>query len=372
MKITELVTFDSTNMRLTSDGYLCAFSRCARTGIQDYKGAEMGKPEIETVRVFRSPNVVFSRRSMQTFAGKPITRDHPNTLVDAENWKKLAVGEVGDEIVRDGEFIRVPITLRDAATIREVQAGIRQLSVGYTCDVDWTPGVTKDGKDYDAIQTGIRANHVAVVAAARGGPDLAIGDDDGKGDETMADIKLTTITVDGVACQVAEATAAVINRQFEKLTGDLTTATQKLTGLTTDIQTRDAEIITLKKGIEDSKLKPEQLDQMVKDRLTVIENGRKMLGDKLTITGKSDGDIRRQVVDSALGDLAKGWSDEMITASFNTLAANQKTGTSSTTMHDVANAFSGTTVVKDERETAYNEYLNYLQNAWKNNGSKAA
>src|SRR5690606_4312017 len=113
--------------------------------------------------------------------------------------KKYSKGIVGGEIARDGEFIRVPMCIMDKAAIDDVKGGKRELSAGYSCDIDWTAGQTEDGQAYDAIQKNIRINHVAVVDAARGGPALRIGDNNpGK------DIAMKTIMVDGLTVSMED------------------------------------------------------------------------------------------------------------------------------------------------------------------------
>ena len=138
----ETVVFDSKSLRETADGYMVASPRIARTGIQEYLGVEMGRPDLETVRVYRPEGEVFSRDALRSLAGKPITIEHPNEPVNAKNWKDLAVGHVGEDVIRDGEFIRCPLMLMDAHAIEEVKSGRAELSVGYSAVIQWADGVT--------------------------------------------------------------------------------------------------------------------------------------------------------------------------------------------------------------------------------------
>jgi hypothetical protein len=166
---------DATKVRRTADGYLIASPRVARTGIQLYRGSEVGKPDMAVVKVMRPESEVFKDSAMASLAYKPVTDNHPNVQLDARSWTKHARGIVGAEVIRDGEFIRVPLMVSDEQLIQKIQSGKAQLSVGYTCDLKWQPG-EYNGEKYDAIQTEIKANHIAVVDAARGGPELKIGD----------------------------------------------------------------------------------------------------------------------------------------------------------------------------------------------------
>lgn len=172
----EVVIDDGANVRFTDDGYLVACPRVARTGIQLYKGAECGKPDQDVVRVYRPHDSVFATDALHSFAHRPVTLDHPAVPVTADNWKKFAVGQTGDEVLRDGDTVRVPMVLMDKEAIEDYKAGKNQLSMGYTCDIEWVAGVSPEGEPYDAIQRNIRGNHLAIVKAARGGSQLRIGD----------------------------------------------------------------------------------------------------------------------------------------------------------------------------------------------------
>lgn len=168
--------------RRTADGYLVAGARVARVGLQKYKGSEVGRPQIDSVVLYRPEEEVFAKDAMASMANKPVTLTHPRKMVDARSWAKVAKGVSGTDVVRDGDFVRVPLMLMDAATIDAYEKdGIKELSVGYMADIDWTPGQTPAGEHYDGVQRAIRANHHALVPVARGGKSLTFGDDVGNG-----------------------------------------------------------------------------------------------------------------------------------------------------------------------------------------------
>src|SRR4051812_27104347 len=102
-------TFTLDGVRRTADGYLAAFAKVARTGIQEYRGSELGRPDLGVVRVYRPPEEVFSADALHSFAHRPVTLRHPSQPVSSKNWRKHAGGQTGDEVVRDGEYIRVPM-----------------------------------------------------------------------------------------------------------------------------------------------------------------------------------------------------------------------------------------------------------------------
>ena len=168
---------DEKQVTYTKDGYLVAVPRIARTGIQLYRGWEMGLEDKDaTVRVYRPESAVFDVDALRSLAFRPVTLDHPPEMVDAKNWRKWAVGQLGGDFARDGQFIRFPMTIMDGKAVQAVKDGQAELSVGYRSEIVWEDGTTPDGQPYDAVQTSISANHVALVGLARGGHDLKIGD----------------------------------------------------------------------------------------------------------------------------------------------------------------------------------------------------
>jgi hypothetical protein len=324
MQFIDTVVLDG--VRKTRDGYLVASAKTARTGIQIYSGRDIdpdnkhGLRDRAEVRVYRSPDEVFHKDAMASMAHRPVTVDHPAEMVDATNWRKHSVGITGDEVARDGDFVRVPLTLMDQQAIDAYEAGKRELSWGYTCDIDFTDGVTPEGEAFDAAQRTIRANHLATCRNARGGPDLRLGDQTPK--ETPMATK--TITFDGVPIEVTDAGEAAI----VKLQGQLATlatakdeADKSVAELTTAGATKDAEITTLKKAVEDAKVTPAQMRDAAKAYARTLTDA-KLLAPAVTLGDELDeAAIKRAVVSSKLGDAAKGWTDAQVDVSFNTLAA---------------------------------------------------
>ena len=83
MKFTD--TEPIAGMRRTADGYLVAEVRTARTGIRDYAGHEVGKPDMPVVKVYRSADQLFARDGPGSC--KPVTKVHLDEAVRAANWK---------------------------------------------------------------------------------------------------------------------------------------------------------------------------------------------------------------------------------------------------------------------------------------------
>ena len=159
-------------VKRTGDGYLTARAKAVRTGVQDYLASELGLDGNARVRVYRPPEEVFSKDSVAGFAHAPITNDHPSTMVDAANWKELAVGEVGTNVMRDGEFLAIELILKDASAIAAFEGGKKELSAGYTAELEFVD----NHPEYDAVMRNIRINHLALVDKGRAGSEARIGD----------------------------------------------------------------------------------------------------------------------------------------------------------------------------------------------------
>ena len=362
MQFYDSAELDLTDAQVTRDGYLPVIARIARTGIYTYSGAEVGKPNMAAARVYRSDTEVFSGDALASFAHKAVTNDHPPAMVDARSWRKYAVGFSGDHVARDGGYIRLPMMLADAAAIADVRAGKREISAGYTCKLDWTPGKTLDGETYDAVMTDIRANHLAIVDKGRAGSECRIGDHN-RQEPDMPDA-LRAVLVDGISIQTTDQGAQALERVQSQLRDALAAttaanaATEALRGQhDAAVSAKDAEIVALKARIPDAAA----MDAAIRSRLTVIDAARKLLGTAFDATGKSDADIRRAVVSDKLGALATGKSDEYVAAAFDTLSVGA-------VAVDPLRAALATGVVAndaDPRVTAHAEMVDRMRSGWK-------
>lgn len=329
MQFTDAVTVEG-KPRRTADGYLVAQARCVRTGIQIYAGDEVGKPGVSAVRVYRAPDQVSDVASLQTFSHAPITVDHPTELVTADNVKALAVGEVSTAAKWDGEWVTLPLIVKDAAAIQSVEAGKRELSAGYTCDLDWTPGVTEDGQAFDAQQKNIRINHLALVDRARAGSKARIGDGVEKwGASPVNDatpekdppMTLKTVTVDGIPVEVTDQGATVITTLQQRIADAAKKASETETAHQTAIAAKDADIAKKDAEIDGLKAKvldAAALDKLVADRADLIGKA-KVLAKDVKTDGLSDADIRKAVVVAIVGDSAKDKPEAYIDARFEIL-----------------------------------------------------
>ena len=150
--------------RRTDEGFLADSPIVARIGIQEYMNADGS-----IRRELRLPEDVFNADSLASFAGKPLTDDHPAEKVTAKNAKKLTIGTVISKGRQDGDNVVTDIIIHDAEAIDKIEkGGKRELSVGYSVVLDETPGEW-NGMKYDAIQREVKVNHIALVKRGRAG-----------------------------------------------------------------------------------------------------------------------------------------------------------------------------------------------------------
>lgn len=327
MQFTDRVTVDGT--RITNDGYLAASARIARTGVQYYMGMEIdpknehGLRDRMSVGVYRSEAEVFAKDSLSTLAHKPLTNNHPPVAVTSENWKDYAIGSIGDEIARDGDFIRVPLVVMDAAAIRAIESGKRELSAGYQCEITFEDGVAPSGESYQATQRSVRFNHVSVVDAARAGHEARIGDNWGVSpipqpkQESVMD-KL--ITVDGLQVVTNDAGAQAIAKLMAdaataRTAHDAALAAKDILLAAADAKLAKAEAerdAALAKVLDDA-----AIDARVAARGDLVARV-KVLAPAVVADGKSDLDVKRAVLAERKISL-DGKSDAYIEARFDTL-----------------------------------------------------
>jgi hypothetical protein len=323
-----------------------------------------------------------------------------------------------------------------------VQNGHAQLSVGYGAKLVWGDGVTPAGEPYHAVQTDIRANHVAVVKMARGGDKLKIGDDK-TGDREFStaereaaaekgqampgggfpiksekDLKnaiqavgrakdpaaakahikkrakalgLTSLipkqwgdtaprketnmsvkTIDGVNIELEDKDGQILDRYLgglqskladnEKKVGELTA---QVVALGKTVETKDGEIIGLNKKLADAEWTPQKRDQAIRDSMEVFDRARRVLGDKLVTDGKTDTQIKREVVAAEIGDEeAKAMSDEAIAGVFSAVTRQVKKDGFQRTVSALSQPPSASSMLTPS-QTAYAKYVDGLTNAYK-------
>lgn len=169
--------------RFDENGFLVDTPIVARVGVQTYY-----LPDGTERREFRPASEVFKPDSLASYQGKPVTLGH--VFVNADNAKEVVVGSVSGSAMREDSNVIVPLTVYDKESIEKAKNGIAgELSVGYhTVDIEskgWGSNETGEYKldgeyqsqdeipsnwvRFDALQTNIIVNHIALVYKGRAG-----------------------------------------------------------------------------------------------------------------------------------------------------------------------------------------------------------
>lgn len=152
----------------------------SKVGVFPYLGKQISS-ELEPdkiYQVYRPAEELLSEATVNSFKLLPIVDDH--TMLGTEPGmmpaeEKGVHGTSGSDVYgKDGKLygdLKIySETLKD-----EIEAGKKELSMGYFCDYELTPG-TFDGQHYDAVQRNIRGNHIALVEEGRMGSDVRVMD----------------------------------------------------------------------------------------------------------------------------------------------------------------------------------------------------
>lgn len=144
----------------TPEGFLRADAHITRAGVFEYR-----RFDGSVVREWRPPQEVFDAKSLASFALVPLTLGHPPDNLTPSTVRDHYVGSVG-EPKRDGNHARAQMLVTDPRAIAAIEGGRNKVSCGYTANVIERRGrVVMDGveHEFDAVQTEIRGNHIAIA-----------------------------------------------------------------------------------------------------------------------------------------------------------------------------------------------------------------
>jgi len=321
------------------NGWLRFDALPTRIGVFTYQNADGSLR-----RELRLPQHVFDSRALASFHMVPLTNDHPDEALTADNTAQYQRGSIGNDVRRDGDFVRVSGLVTDAALVAAIMAGKTELSCGYDCELVPTAGEW-NGIKYDAIQTNIRGNHIAVVDRGRAGPSARINmdaaimvSDKGDGAMEMVKIKIGDLEMeipkeeaDKIRNMLnggggAEASAPMMTdtskadrAALDRVTAERDEARRKLD----TVFSKEAEAKRKQDALELRK----QIESEVRVRMDLEAQVVKLLGADYKTDGKSDRDLRLAVIantDKAFK--ADGKSDDYVAARFDAVVENLDAG----------------------------------------------
>ena len=307
------VTFAATK---TAEGFIRDTPIVGRTGILVYRNADGTER-----REYRPPEEAFKADSLASLQGKPITIGH-KAYVTAGNAAQVApVGSVLSAGRQDGNNIIADIVVYNLDT------DSRELSCGYTLNLDETPGTTPEGEHYDAIQRNIVYNHLAIVPQGRAGVarlnmdgEQVIDEEEQKEDKKMAE--MTKIRLDS---GIEYDCAPEVKVEIEKMRKDSADAKKEFDKLQAKFDALEAELAKEQEGRKaDAEKAKANFDAAVKarvDLLKVAEAHKVANADSMT-----DTEIKTAVIKAVRGDAInlEGKSADYIEAAFDMAKADVK------------------------------------------------
>jgi len=354
-----------TKRKKTNEGFLLVSAKIARTGIQDYYAGEKCFVDDEYVKQFppdsimkvlRIDDEVFDNDSMQSFANKSITCDHPEQFVNSINFKNFQIGLSRDNVKRDGDYLIADLIIQDESAIKKIENGMNQISNGYECDIDWTSGVHDQYGPYDGIQRNIRGNHIALVGFARGGSNLKLDDKKPKEKNKMA-----TRVIDGLTIEVTDQAGEVI----DKLQSEIKKKDEKINKLDVELKDSTKKCDTLQGELDAKKLELDKskdvvvIDKLVQDRMDLVEKAKGLYKD-VDATGKTATEIKTIVINEVAKDLVTdNKSAEYIDAVFDTLTATIQES------RQIADAMIDNAPPKNLVKDARSKFIEKNKDAWK-------
>lgn len=315
----------------------------SRVGVFNYR-----QPDGTVRRELRPPEEVFSADSIASFELVPFTDDHPwadGGVVDASNAQRLQIGAVGG-VHKNGDLLDAKVMISVDSAVGKLLLGRNQVSCGYHCDREFTPGTWVDSAGashpYDAIQRNIRGNHVALVKIGRAGPEARIrldSDDAINTDgEALEDQKnMLKITIDGVPVEVSEQSAALVQKALADREAKLAVADAQVAKITADsaaskAQADKAQAVCDSLTAEVKALKdPSKFEAAVAERVGFEAKARTHLGAEFAFAGKSDRDVKVAVISKLSPALScDSKSDEYVNALYDHLASAPAKGNPAT------------------------------------------
>ena len=289
----DINTIDSKTIKYEineDSGFMQVSGVCARSGVQEYLGSEVGLTGDDADKVFnvyRPKDEVLA--SLSSYNGAIVTDNHPLAgLVTTDSYTELSKGSTSEavEFERNGElFILAKATITNQDTIESIKSGKRELSAGYSRDLVKESGV-HNGENYDFVQKNIRVNHVAIVDEGRCGNTCKLNLDN-KGVTSM------NIQIDGRAVQMDEASVVSYIGDLKK---SLDTAVEKedetKKELDAEIESKEsivkqlAELTTKLAGM----MTPEEAEAMSEDAKEIEEDAKSL--DMETKEKSNDGKMK--------------------------------------------------------------------------------
>ncbi len=287
------------------NGWMRADAYLTRSGVFQYKN-----PDGTKRREYRPADEVFKTDSLDTLKSLPVTDDHPPVLLTGANTSEHARGALGETIRKDGDKIAAGMLVTDSALVAKMERGdAQEVSCGYVCDLEWSPGTAPNGERYDAIQRNIKYNHVALLPRGRAGSEVRVRMDAAELDVVL-DLNpaapteqnpMRNIRIDGIDYPAdSDAAVQAMARHDEKVRADAALLTKAQADMQAAMEGQakkfDAAMAEIEKMRKDAAEAPAKIRAELEARTALEASARKVLGSKVKLDGLDEKAVQLKVL----------------------------------------------------------------------------
>lgn len=347
----------------------------------------------QRIQEAKTPEELFSAATVDSANNKPVTDDHPtdangNTImVNRDNSQQFMKGFMSDHarVDKSTKTIRNDLIITDSKLINKIRHGKQELSIGFQMQLDPTKGEL-NGQAYDAKQTNIRINHVAIVDRGRAGHSVRLTadsaeeipeDNEKKKGEKMDFTKVHTKQGDiSVAVEDADKLTKLVgdadesNSKLEKLKAERDKINQQIKELEGSNDKSKKEAADAKKKADEararadaaeeenkslkSQLEGDAFEDKLNNTLAFREKAKKIVGDSFDFTGKSEREVEEAALKTKFPDRSfDSESDDYVRGYYENLFTTNAGGVGY-----------GRTTEQDSEESAYQKALEARQNLY--------
>jgi len=253
-------------LTVTDEGYLSAPAIIGKAGIQEYNTSEPFlknqldnlpdefKQENKSIRILRPLDVIFDSKSMISFANKPVTNNHPSVMINKDNIKQHIVG-LSSNVEKVDTYLKTNLTIWDKETIASIGSGKKEISLGYSSELEPIGGIDPIFGQYDMRFKSIVGNHIAIVDRGRAEVARILDEKEKR--------KMAKRTVGNVIVEIEDDKIGVIDSmisELENVKKENSELKQTLTSKIKDLETINGKVAALEAKVTDAK----EIDKLVK------------------------------------------------------------------------------------------------------------